>query len=29
MSTLRARAEGGRIVLDEKTDLSEGTQLRW
>jgi len=27
MSTLRARVEGGRIVVDEKTDLPDGTQL--
>jgi hypothetical protein len=27
MSTLRARVEGGHIVVDEKTDLPDGTQL--
>jgi hypothetical protein len=27
MSTLHARVEGGHIVVDEATDLSEGTQL--
>jgi hypothetical protein len=27
MSTLHARVEGGHIVVDEVTDLPEGTQL--
>lgn len=27
MSTLRARVKGGQIVVEEKTDLPEGTQL--
>jgi hypothetical protein len=27
MSTLRARVRGGQIVVEDKTDLPEGTQL--
>lgn len=27
MSTLRARVKGGQIVIEDKTDLPEGTEL--